>query len=69
MTTLSTAAYRVRTTAGSQIVLIEELPGAPRKQFAPLTVAEARALAQRLTALADQHDIECTGGVPPTEGG
>lgn len=53
-----------------RICIVDELPGGTiRHDMLALSAEDALRVGQELIAAVTQHYIECTGGVPPTEGG
>ena len=49
-----------------RICVIEMLGGSIQRDLVAMSAANARLVAAELLALADEADIETTGGVPPT---
>lgn len=55
-----------RLNAPPRICVVDELDGSIRRDLVALSPADARRVAAELLALADEAEIEATGGVPPT---
>ena len=65
--TITAARLNASFSRPARICVLEGLQGMVRDLLA-VSPAEARSLGKRLIELADEADIETTGGVPPTEG-
>lgn len=66
---MTVTAQRMPTTISGPVrICIVERLGSMTRDVIAVQPCDARRLARELWALADEADIQSTGGVPPTEG-